>query len=79
MIPEHRSKQARQPHQMSKMEQVLLVGINLDHMLEHHQHLSIPVKGTEISHFFLSTLSLQAKEIMHKLFQSFILHPTIYL
>jgi hypothetical protein len=43
MIPEHRSMQAQQPHQMSKMEQVLLAGINLDHRLEHHQHLSIPV------------------------------------
>jgi len=43
MIPEHRSMQVRQPHQMSNMEQVVLVGIYLDHRLAHHQHLSIPV------------------------------------
>lgn len=43
MIPEHQSMQVQQPHQMSNMEQVLLVGIYLDHRLEHHQHLSIPV------------------------------------
>lgn len=60
MIPEHQSMQVQQPHQMSKMEQVLLVGINLDHRLEHHQHLSIPVQGTEMNHFILSSFSLQA-------------------
>lgn len=43
MIPEHQSKLVQQPHQMSKKEQVLLLGIYLDRMLGHHQHPSKPV------------------------------------
>lgn len=51
IIPEHQSKQARQPHQMSKRGQVRLSGIYLDHKLRHRRHPSIPVYVIEINCF----------------------------